>query len=283
MPVGAPRTRIPIQALHRPTKTVSGLAGYLGRQSAPAGIGAYYQNLPYKQIGIGYYDAVGVTANTFDVTSPTDQELLNLLQSQQPAGPYVPWAERIGDLDWIEVDPTTSRQLFIITQNQLDQVLSATGELVSTITILSPIPSSVTQLEMAFDNSRYEWLKTEAVYAQADVNPVPQIIFLHWGRSRSIDDLKGRDGDELLLSKVLSGALAYPVEVPFEDEREPPAATFQDALVMQFPTDQVRAALISPQEEAADVLDRPRYSIMKTLLFVGVAGGAGYLLYKWLR
>jgi hypothetical protein len=44
--------------------------------------------------------------------------------------------------------------------------------------------------------------------------------------------------------------------------------------------------MISPQEEqAAAYAAGYGYGsgVMKTLLFIGIAGGTGYLLYRWLR
>lgn len=276
----------PQRIIYRPQKTVAGFAGGLGRRSAPAGIGAYYSNLPRKQISFGYYDAVGATANKFDVTSPTDQELLNLLQSQQPLGPFIPWAERAGDLDWNEVQPSSVYQLFAVTQKQLDDVQAATGEPVTTVAILSSMPSSVTQIEDAFNGSRYEWLKTEAVYARDDVNEPPTIIFLHVGMLRPVQDIAGRSSDEVLLARTLNGSLTYPVEEPLGDnDRDPPNETFEQALQMQFPPEQVRTALVSPQEEMAARQEAAAASgsMMRTVLFIGVAGTAGYLIYRWLR
>jgi hypothetical protein len=232
-------------------------------------------------MAIGSYEGVGVTSSSQKTATLGEQTLLEILDSVQPAGPYTPWAERVGDLAWRDVISATNRLLYPMTQADVEEAASKSGERVRLIGVLSSVPSAIVNIVAIFEDSKYELLKTEGVYAQSDDSSVPSILFLHWGVLRSITDWVGRDADEEQVADALQGALVFPVEVTASpSDRARPTVAFADALDQQFPPEQVQAALAPMQEEAPGA---GGLSLGQVVLYGGVALGAAYIGYRWLK
>jgi hypothetical protein len=232
-------------------------------------------------MAIGSYESVGVTSSSQQVKTLGEQTLLEVLGSVQPLGPYTPWAERVGDLAWRETLSVTNRLLYPMDQADVEEAASKSGERVRVIGILSAVPSAIVKITAVLDDSKYELLKTEAVYAQSDDAAAPAIMFLHWGALRSISDWAGRDADETQVADALDGALVFPVEVAASpSDRARPTMAFADALDEQFPPEQVQAALAPMPEEAPHAGGA---SLGQIVLYGGVALGAAYIGYRWWR
>ncbi len=274
--------RYPRVTRYRTTKSIAGLGVSSGRPGPMARLpmGAYYVDPVNIPMGIGSYDAVGVTSSSQQVKTLGEQTLLEVLGSVQPAGPYTPWAERTGDLSWREVIPVTNRLLYPMEQADVEEAALKSGERVRVIGVLSAVPSAIVDIVSVFDDSKYELWKTEAVYAQSDDAASPGILFLHWGTERSISEWAGRDADEEQVADALQGQLVFPVEVAASPSDRPrPTGTFADALDQQFQPEQVQAAMAPLTEESPHA----GVSFGQVLFYGAAAVGAGYLAYRWMK
>jgi hypothetical protein len=257
----------------------------LGRLGTPVGFGAYYIDPVVQPIGaLGSYEVRSSLRGT-ETLPYQDQALINIAQSLPPSGAYTPWAERDGDLDWREVFPTNNRYLYVISQDQIKASIRESGEPPTQIVVLARSPLTVREVESAFDTTRYGWSRTEAVYTQFDTDPVPTILFLHWGQLRPEGEWTSRRNDEAFLSRLLNGSLTFPIEVEKpKSDRERPITTFADAFRRQFPAfaDQIPPLETAPPPATAQAAATGVSPGILLALGLLVAGGA-YAGYRWLK
>lgn len=182
-------------------------------------------------------NAVGAPSGTS--MSPQLLELLRDLPDQlglPKVGLSTPWAGRISDLDWQEINkPDTNVQTFSLLDTDLlraQQTLFGQPLPFVVIKTLKPVPRST--IETALIGSPYEFFETQAVYRQDDPNPIPRIEFLHWVRRRPLDEEGGKP--MVKVADQVGGDLQYGQQVPVENTtfREPPAVPFQQAFDAQF-------------------------------------------------
>lgn len=202
------------------------------RRGAPGRLGALFNRLPSQQLGIGYYEAVSGTAAA---PGPAEQTLIGVVQVSAPAGPYTVWAERVADV--FKEEPSRDRLLYVLTDQQLAASESMIGQAPGYIAVLTDRPGDSSTIAAAFADTRYVWVKTEAIYSQADPNRVPKMTFLHWAELRPSAEWKGRSGEPHDAAHRLGGTLVFPVEVPVSGaDRERPQGSFADAFATQFPS-----------------------------------------------
>jgi hypothetical protein len=202
-----------------------------GRRSAPGRLGSLYGKISGTQIGIGNYEPVSGTP-----TAPgaPEQTLIGVVQVSAPAGPYTVWAERVAEV--FTDQPAADRLLYVLTDQQLAASERMIGEPPGYIAVLTDRPGDSSRIAAAFSDTRYVWVKTEAIYSQGDPNRVPKMTFLHWAELRPSSEWKGRSGEPHDAAHRLGGTLVFPVVVPVSaNDRERPQGTFDDALASQFP------------------------------------------------
>ncbi len=156
------------------------------------------------------------------------------MQVSAPAGPYTVWAERVANV-FVE-QPSRDRLLYVLTDQQLAASERMIGQPPAYLAVLTDRPGDSSTIAAAFADTRYVWVKTEAVYSQGDPARVPKMTFLHWAELRPIDEWKGRSGEPHDAAHRLGGTLVFPIEVPVSGgDRERPQGTFADAFANQFP------------------------------------------------
>lgn len=220
-------------------------------------------------MAIGSYESV---SGTPDAPGAAEQTLLSTVQVTAPAGPYTVWAERAGNAGFAE-QTARNRLLYVLNDQQLAAAERLIGESASYLGILTDRPGSSAAIAAAFDDNRYEWTKTEALYSQADQNRVPRMQFLHWATLRPIEDQKNRVSTEHDVASKLGGTLVFPVAVPRSpSDREAPQATFAEAFAQQFPTGGVTPQVVDAPEQASNVQIASQQAAKNSLSVVAVAG-----------
>jgi len=190
-----------------------------------------FGRLPAQQIGIGFYEAV---SGTPQAPGPAEQTLIGVVQVSAPAGPYTVWAERVANV--FAEQPSRDRLLYVLTDQQLSASERMIGQPPAYLAVLTDRPGDSNTIAAAFADTRYVWVKTEAIYSQGDQDRVPKMTFLHWSELRPIDEWKGRSGEPHDAAHRLGGTLVFPIEVPVSGgDRERPQGSFSDAFANQFP------------------------------------------------
>jgi len=255
-----------------------------GRRGAPGQLGSYFNRLPGTQIGIGNYEAF---SGTVDAPGAAEQTLIGVVQVMAAAGPYTLWAENIGN-GFVE---QTARDflLYPLNSTQIEASEKMIGEPPAYIAVLTDRPGDLGTVGSAFESTRYEWTKTQGIYAQSDQNRVPKMMFLHWATLRPSADRKGRADNEQFAASRLGGTLVFPVQVPVgPSDRERPQGTFPDAFKTQFPGGGgFLPQVVDGPQAAADVQIAAQQTAAKNaLMMIGVLGGlalAGYAGYRATR
>lgn len=150
-----------------------------------------------------------------------------------PLGIFAEWAKQVGDVDWQDSETGQDYVIYPLTQAELTLAnRDAFGHEVPCVAIMTRAPRRPGVVEEAFDDCPYEHLETDAVYSEADRQPMPQAYFLYWAKLR-----EGVDGGRVSLDAVarrLGGRLVFPMEIPRRRGRARPMGRFQDALRMQL-------------------------------------------------
>lgn len=243
-----------------------------GRRRAPGHLGAYYQNVDVIPIGIGSYEAV---SGSPEKPGAPEQALLTELQATAPAGPYTTWAEESDDSGFKQTAPR-DRLLYVLTDAQLARAERTIGEPPGYLAVLTDRPGDIGAAAAAFADGRYRWVKTEALYSQADPNPTPKMVFLHWAELRPMSDWKGRSASERLIASRLGGVLVFPQDVaPSAGGRAAPEAPFDAALKAQFPGSSGAFPQVVSHPEAGDpalVRAIRQESATNALMVLGIMG-----------
>lgn len=251
-------------------------------RGAPGRLGAYFNRLSPHQVGIGSYEAV---SGTPAAPGAAEQTLIGVVQVQAPAGPYTVWAERSGTGSFAE-QPAADRLLYVLNDQQIAASERMIGEPPAYLAVLTDLPGDSGGVSAAFGDTRYVWVKTEAVYSQADQNRIPKMLFLHWAELRPVDQWKGRSETEQRAASRIGGTLVFPVVVPVSpSDRERPQGTFTDAFGAQFPNGGkfLPRVVSSPEQTGDDVRAIAQREAAKSALTVlailgclALAGVAGY-------
>lgn len=254
-----------------------------GRRSAPGRLGALYNNrLPGAQVAIGSYELSG----TVDAPGPAEQTVLGVVQVQAPAGPYTVWADRSGGAAFEEV-PAKNRLLYVLNDLQIATAEKMVGEPPAYLAVITDNPSNTDALTSAFNDTRYQWMKSEAVYSQADQARVPVMSFLHWAELRPTSDWKGRSETAQGAATRLGGTLVFPIDVPVSaSDRGAPQSTFEAAFDAQFPSGgQARPQVVAAPEsgQASVAAEQGAKSALMMLAVLGLGAAAGYAGYKAMR
>jgi hypothetical protein len=238
------------------------------RRGAPGRLGSLFNRLPKQQLGIGFYESV---SGTPAAPGPAEQTLIGVVQVSAPAGPYTVWAERIADV--FAEQPSRDRLLYVLTDQQLAASERMIGQPPAYLAVLIDRPGDSSTIAAAFADTRYVWVKTEAIYSQADPNRVPKMTFLHWAELRPIDEWKGRSGEPHDAAHRLGGTLVFPVEVPVSGgDRERPQGAFTDAFAAQFPGgDALLPQVVSAPEQGSATVASQR-AAGGALLVLGIFG-----------
>lgn len=242
-----------------------------GKRGAPGRLGSYFPSIQGAQVGIGSYEAV---SGTPEVPGAAEQTLLGVVQVTAPAGPYTVWADRSGNEAFVD-QPSRDRLLYVLNDQQITASEKMIGEPPAYIAVLTDRPGDGGTVGAAFEDTRYKWTKTEAVYSQADQNRVPKMSFLHWGELRAMSDWKGRTETEQHAARRLGGTLVFPVAVPVSPgDRERPQGTFQEALTAQFPGGgQFLPQVVTGPEAGHEVtVVAQREAAKSALLVLGILG-----------
>lgn len=213
-----------------------------------------------------------------------DQTLLGIVQ-EQPTVTYTEWAKQDGDVAWNEVSPTTNYQAFAVTDQQLVAASSAATAVPIVLAVIAPKLTFATQVKKAFIKTPYEYVSTEAVYAQADKASPPAIYFLYWLRLRAQTDPDLGNVSLNYAATQVSGVLSYILETPLSGaDRARPSVSFMQALQLQG----TKSSLVVPQTQAeqtttpvqtmapinSPVLSSAASSNGKALLIVGLGAAA---------
>ncbi len=255
-----------------------------GRRSAPGRLGALYNNrLPGAQVVIGSYELSG----TADAPGPAEQTVIGIVQVQAPAGPYTVWADRSGSAAFEEV-PAKNRLLYVLSDLQIAAAEKMIGEPPAYLAVLTDGPSNTGALTSSFNDTRYQWMKSEALYSQADQQRVPTITFLHWAELRPTSDWKSRSSTAQAAATRLGGTLVFPIEAPVSpSDRGAPQATFDNAFDAQFPNSGQAAPQVVPSPEAGSASIAAQQTAAKNALLViavmGLGSLAAYAGYKATR
>lgn len=254
-----------------------------GRRGAPGHLGAMFNKLPGAQVGIGSYEAFSGTA---DALGPAEQTLLGVVQVMAAAGPYTVWAADAGD--GFAEQSARNRLLYPLNDQQIATSASMIGEPPAFIAVFADRPGDLNTVGAAFNDTRYQWSKTEAVYSQADQSRVPKLSFLHWATLRPTEDQKGRTEDASFAATRLGGVLVFPIETPVLGSDRGPQGTFKDAFLAQFPgNDGFLPQVVSSPQSSSDVSVAAQQNAAKSaltmLFFLGCLGAAGYVGYRATR
>lgn len=255
-----------------------------GRRGAPGQLGALFNKLPGAQVGIGNYEAFSGTAAA---PGPAEQTLLGVVQVMAAAGPYTVWAEDSGS--GFAEQPSRNRLLYPLNDQQITASEGMIGEPPAFIAMLADRPGDLNTVGSAFEGTRYQWSKVEAVYNQADQNRVPKMSFLHWATLRPTEDQKGRGEKASFAAARLGGVLVFPIQSPVAaSDRERPQGTFRDAFLAQFPGGGgFLPQVVTGPAAASDVRIAAQQTAAKgALMVVAVFGGlalAGYAGYHATR
>lgn len=256
-----------------------------GKRHAPRRLGSLFPKLQPVQIGIGTYEAV---SGTPAAPGAAEQTLIGVVQVTAPAGPYTVWGERIGSGDFTEAGPA-DRLLYVLNDQQITAAEKMIGEPPAYLAVLTDRPGTSSNIAAAFNDTRYAWVKTEAVYLQSDPNRVPKMTFLQWAELRPSADWKGRTTSEQRTATRVGGILVFPVVVPVSPgDRERPQGTFANALAAQFPNggDFLPQVVTGPQGADATRVVAQREAAKSALMMlavVGLFGVAGYAGYRATR
>lgn len=250
-----------------------------GRRSAPGRLGAYYQDLDVIPIGIGSYEPF---AGTPEAPGPAEQTIIGVVQVAAAAGPYTVWAERAGSAGFAP-QSARNRLLYPLNDQQIIASERMIGEPPSYLAVFTDGPVDSAAVARAFDDTRYKWAKTEAIYSQADPNRVPKMKFLHWAELRPTADWKGRGALESAPATRLVGSLVFPIATPLTGaDREPPQASFDEALRAQFPASP--AVVAAPEDGSAVAISQAGAKSALTMVSVlGLGAAAIWLGYKATR
>lgn len=245
-----------------------------GRRRVPGLLGTCFSQISGAQVGIGSYESV---SGTPDAPGAAEQTLLSTVQVSAPAGPFTVWAERAGNAAFVEQSPR-NRLLYVMNDQQLAAAERMIGEAASYLGVLTDRPVANADIAAAFDDNRYEWLKTEAIYSQADQNRVPRMQFLHWAMLRPIEEQKNRISTEQDVAAKVSGTLVFPLAVPRSGaDREAPQATFAEAFAQQFPTGGVTPRVVDAPERSSGVSIASQQTAAANALGVMAVFGIGAL------
>ncbi len=255
-----------------------------GRRGAPGQLGALFNRLPGTQVGIGSYEAF---SGTVEAPGAAEQTLIGVVQVMAAAGPYTVWAENAGS-GFVD-KPSQDLLLYPLNSTQIAASEKMIGEPPAYIAVLTDRPGDLGTVGSAFENTRYQWSKTQAIYSQADQSRVPKMMFLHWALLRPDADRKGRSENEQTAAAHLGGTLVFPIQVPVSpSDRERPQGTFPDAFKTQFPGGGgFLPQVVDGPQAASDVhLVAQQTAAKNALMMLGVLGGlalAGYAGYRATR
>jgi hypothetical protein len=236
------------------------------------GLGAYYRNTENWRIAPAQ-DGLGQTPTPVSFAEHALEETLAAVSKGQLVAP---WAERQGDVDWVDIPvPSESYLLYPLTDKLLATAKAASyGHEPNWCAILAPKPALISAVDAALTGRPYRLASTQGVYAETDTRPVPQPLVLYWLELRDDPhDLQGGQGSLEAAAKQLGGQLVFPMPTPRRgDERAQPDIDFQTAIgVARSPTAPVP---VSPQTAAA-AAGSGRW------LWVVGAVGVGYLGWRW--
>jgi len=235
-------------------------SGNLGLVRTPRGVQIY---------GIGSYESVSGTPSQ---PGPAEQTLLGVVQVTAPAGPYTVWAERSG-LGPFESQPAQNRLLYVLNEQQIAAAERLIGEPPAYLAVITDLPVDGSSMSRVFEDSRYQWQKTEALYAQSDPNRVPRMTFLHWASLRPATDWKGRTATERTVAQRVGGILVFPVAVPVAPgDREPPQSTFEEALKAQFPNGSPQPVAVAAPEGGSAVAIAEQSAAKNSLALLAILG-----------
>jgi hypothetical protein len=175
---------------------------------------------------------------------PQVAELLRdiALQLNLPeAGVVTPWATRKSDLDWQEIsNPDTNIAMFGITDAKIQEAsVVLFGQPIPFVTVFTDSPLTISDIERIAEDSNYDLFETQAVYSQADSDPIPKIQFVHWFRVKDISDQLTRSSKRMeAVAQEMRGTLLFSQQVPVGNStiRQPPGISFEDAFDLQQQT-----------------------------------------------
>ena len=149
---------------------------------------------------------------------------------------YTPWAEQSGTVDWVPFPSPPAKNVVAYPFN--DALLAAAkvamfGQTIPYLGVVTADAFDASEVQEAVDGTGYHHWKTHAVYSQADKQPVPKILFIHW---LEIDPLGASASNSLSAAAgALRGTLLYAMQSDYADtaQRSTPPISFKDALAQQ--------------------------------------------------
>lgn len=170
------------------------------------------------------------------------ETLLGLFRSAEryaPLGLFSPWAERLGTA-WAPIAPSNHDVLlYPLTDDAIGYANTHSfGHELPWVGIFADKPRDHATVDAAFDRTRYDLSSTEAVYHPDSGLPTPRIHFLYTATLHP-DVGGGRDSLQRV-AESLGGRLVFPIQVPVEHPREPPALPFTVVLDAQLAQGRVK-------------------------------------------
>lgn len=198
--------------------------------------------------GVGVDDRIGVPARAGS-PAPRGVSLSGLAAESiwsemaeslrlRPAGIVTVWATRRGDMSW---DPHAIAETNICLYFLNDAAVRAAVEVayghpLPFVAIVTAEPMSETEVAEMWQGTAYTPYQTEAIFRQSDQQPVPTILFLHWGQRDESADAPQRLRPLTSAAADVFGQLMFASQVPAAStsSRDFPATPFPDALGMQL-------------------------------------------------
>lgn len=155
----------------------------------------------------------------------------------RPLGVVTPWATRIGDMSWEEIQKAdTDVMLWGLTDGQINAALQVTfGSPLPFVVIVTREPMTTSSVSKMWEGTAYQAYETQAVYRQDDAKAVPTILFVHWGERIDVGKLPSKVLAIEPRAKAVGGDLAFAAQIPVPStDREKPLTPFAQALAVQM-------------------------------------------------
>jgi hypothetical protein len=249
-------------------------------------LGAYYATKTLEPIaGLGHLGQ----APEQTMSALAANTMQSFLQSIQPLGIYIPWADQVGEHDWKVVSPDQRYALYPVTADILSSAERASfGQPVGFVTVLSAHQLTLADAARLFDGTPFEYFSTDASYRDDDHKSAPTIYFVYWGRLRDTAQTVGNYKTLESQAKAMGVQLAFPVYVNVPADATQPAIDFNLALKAQqlAPTTAAMPTAIAPTPVAptaiapAAAVTQKSSGIPSLLLILAVGGVAAYAGYR---
>lgn len=160
-------------------------------------------------------------------------------------GYYILWAEQKGDLEWEEQPAPLSQgdykalALYALSDENVRQAEEiAFGDPLPFVAIVTQAPMSATAIEQMWKKTAFAPYETIAIFDDASQEPVPPMLFLHWGQRIDMANAPQHVQPLQSAAEQYNGRLVWAAQVgesPYGGGwREWPTLPFADALAAQL-------------------------------------------------